>query len=151
MMYAVQVSRYLEVPKKKQGKGNMEELEDAQLTLFDIRYGSRQVLELMAEKWTILVLSALVYGVKRHGELKREIQGISQKMLTQTLRNLERDGLVERKAYPTTPPRVEYTLTPLGETFGELLKGICTWAEKYYAEIERARTQYEHKPIPDAV
>ena len=129
----------------------MEEQERAQLTIFDMRYGSREVLSLMAEKWTILVLSALAYGVKRHGELKREIEGISQKMLTQTLRNLARDGLVERKAYPTTPPRVEYTLTPLGETFGELLKGICTWAEEHYDQIRQAREQYEHKPVADVV
>ncbi len=129
----------------------MEELEISQPTIFDMRYGSREVLSLMAEKWTILVLSALAYGVKRHGELRREIQGISQKMLTQTLRNLERDGLVERKAYPTTPPRVEYTLTPLGETFGELLKGICTWAEEYYDQIQLAREQYERKLVPDTV
>ena len=129
----------------------MEEQERAQLTIFDMRYGSREVLSLMAEKWTILVLSALAYGVKRHGELKREIEGISQKMLTQTLRNLERDGLVQRIAYPTTPPRVEYTLTPLGETFGELLKGICTWAEEHYDQIQQAREQYEHKPVVDAV
>ncbi len=129
----------------------MEEQESSQLTIFDMRYGSREVLGLMAEKWTILVLSALVYGVKRHGELKREIQGISQKMLTQTLRNLERDGLVERKAYPTTPPRVEYTLTPLGETFGELLKGVCAWAEGHYDQILLAREQYEQRPVADAV
>ena len=129
----------------------MEEQESSQPTIFDMRYGSREVLSLMAEKWTILVLSALVYGVKRHGELKREIQGISQKMLTQTLRSLERDGLVERKAYPTTPPRVEYTLTPLGATFGELLKGVCAWAEEHYDQILLAREQYERKPVPDAV
>ncbi len=129
----------------------MAEQENFQQTIFDMRYGSREVLSLMAEKWTILVLSALVYGVKRHGELKREIHGISQKMLTQTLRNLERDGLVERKAYQITPPHVEYTLTPLGETFGELLKGICTWAEEYYDQIQLAREKYERKPLPDAV
>ncbi len=129
----------------------MEEQEGSQPTIFDIRYGSREVLGLMAEKWTLLVLSALVYGVKRHGELKRELRGISQKMLTQTLRNLERDGLVERNAYPTIPPRVEYTLTPLGETFGELLKGVCTWAEEHYDQILLAREQYERKLMSDAV
>lgn len=129
----------------------MAEQENFQPTIFDMRYGSREVLSLMAEKWTILVLSALVYGVKRHGELKREVHGISQKMLTQTLRNLERDGLVERKAYPTTPPRVEYALTPLGETFGKLLKGICAWAEENYDQIKLAREQYERKLVPDVV
>ena len=97
-------------------------------TVFDSKYGSRQVLDLLAEKWTALILYALAFGVKRHGELKREIKGISQKMLTRTLRNLERDGLVKRTVYHIVPPRVEYALTPLGETFSELLKDICTWA-----------------------
>lgn len=127
----------------------MEESENA--TLFDLRYGSREILSLIAEKWTILVLYALAFGVKRHGELKREITGISQKMLTQTLRNLERDGLVERKAYNEMPPRVEYTLTPLGETLSELLKNVCTWSEQHYDKILAARERYERKLVVDAV
>src|SRR5438067_11597295 len=81
-------------------------------TVFDSQYGSRQVLDLLAEKWTALVLYALAFGVKRHGELKRELKWISQKMLTRTLRNLERDGLVKRTVYHVVPPRVEYALTP---------------------------------------
>jgi DNA-binding HxlR family transcriptional regulator len=85
-------------------------------TVFDSQYGSRQVLDLLAEKWTTHILYALAFGVKRHGELKREIKGISQKMLTRTLRNLERDGLVKRTVYHVVPPRVEDALTPLGET-----------------------------------
>ena len=114
-------------------------------TVFDSKYGSRQVLDLLSEKWTALVLYALAFGMKRHGELKREIKGISQKMLTRTLRNLERDGLVKRTVYHVVPPRVEYALTPLGETFSELLKDICTWAETHFAEIEDARVEYDHK------
>jgi DNA-binding HxlR family transcriptional regulator len=113
--------------------------------VFDSQYGSRQVLDLLAEKWTALVLYALAFGVKRHRELKREIKGISQKMLTRTLRNLERDGLVKRTVYHVVPPRVEYALTPLGETLSELLKDICTWAEAHFAEIEAARVEYDHK------
>ena len=97
------------------------------------------------KNWTALVLYALAFGVKRHGELKREITGISQNMLTRTLRNLERDGLVKRTVYHVVPPRVEYTLTPLGETFSELLKDICTWAETHFAAIEDARVEYDHK------
>jgi DNA-binding HxlR family transcriptional regulator len=124
----------------------MEERANTQ-TLFDIRYGSREILSLIAEKWTILVLYALSYGAKRHGELRREIPGISQKMLTQTLRSLERDGLVERKAYDEKPPRVEYTLTPLGEMLGELLKNICVWSEQHYDKILAARERYDHKLV----
>jgi DNA-binding HxlR family transcriptional regulator len=103
------------------------------------------VLDLLAEKWTAHVLYALAFGGKRHGELKREIKGISQKMLTRTLRNLERDGLVKRTVYHVVPPRVEYALTPLGETLSELLEDICTWAETHFAEIEDARVEYDHK------
>lgn len=123
----------------------METKEDSYPTVFDAKYGSRQVLDLLAEKWTALVLYALAFGVKRHGELKHEIKGISQKMLTRTLRNLERDGLVKRTVYHVVPPRVEYTLTPLGETISELLQDICTWAEAHFAEIEAARVEYDHK------
>jgi DNA-binding HxlR family transcriptional regulator len=123
----------------------VETKEDTQSTVFDSQYGSRQVLDLLAEKWTALVLYALAYGVKRHGVLKHEIKGISQKMLTRTLRNLERDGLVKRTVYHVVPPRVEYALTPLGETLSELLKDICKWAEKHFAEIEDARVAYDHK------
>src|SRR5260221_11040327 len=95
-------------------------------TVFDSQYGSRQVLDLLAEKWTTHVLYALAFGVKRHGEIKREIKGISQKMLTRTLRNLERDGLVKRTVYHLVPPRVEHARTPLAEPFTELLTDICT-------------------------
>src|SRR5260370_8951842 len=119
--------------------------QDAHPTVFDSQYGSRQVLDLLAEKWTALVLYALAFGVKRHGELKREIQGISQKMLTRTLRNLERDGLVKRTVYHVVPPRVEYALTPLGETLSELLKTISPWPETHFAQIEDAWVAYDHK------
>src|SRR2546430_17432582 len=123
----------------------METKHYSHASVFDSQYGSRQVLDLLAEKWTTLVLYALVFGVRRHGEIKREIKGISQKMLTLTLRNLERDGLVKRTVYHVVPPRVEYALTPLGETFSELLKDIYTWAETHFAEIEDARVEYDHK------
>ena len=123
----------------------METKEYSQPTVFDMKYGSRQVLDLLSEKWTALVLYALAFGMKRHGELKREIKGISQKMLTRTLRNLERDGLVKRTVYHIVPPQVEYALTPLGETFSQLLQDICTWAETHYAEIEDAQAEYDRK------
>jgi DNA-binding HxlR family transcriptional regulator len=103
------------------------------------------VLDLLAEKWTAHVLYALAFGVKRHGELKREISGISQNMLTRTLRNVERDGLVKRTVYHVVPPRVEYALTPLGQTLTELLKEVCTWAQTHFAEIEAARGEYDQQ------
>jgi DNA-binding HxlR family transcriptional regulator len=78
--------------------------DDAPQTVFDRQYGSRAVLALLAEKWTTMVLFVLAGGTKRHGELRREIAGISQKMLTQTLRRLERNGLVARTLYPQVPP-----------------------------------------------
>ena len=123
----------------------VETKEFSQPTVFDLMYGSRQVLDLVSEKWTAFVLYALAFGMKRHGKLKHEIKGISQKMLTRTLRNLERDGLVERTVYHIVPPRVEYALTPLGESFTELLKGICIWADTHYAEIENAQAEYDQK------
>src|SRR5476651_2317683 len=81
--------------------------------------GSRQILDRIADKWTALIIHVLASGTKRHSELRRAIAGVSQKMLTQTLRSLEEDGLVERKVYPVVPPMVEYSLTPLGHTIIE--------------------------------
>lgn len=100
---------------------------------------TRAVLDLIADKWTTLVIYLLSQGTKRYGHLQREIGGISQKMLTQTLRNLEQDGLVKRVIYPEVPPRTEYSLTPLGETLRMPLGSLCEWAETHIAEVERAR------------
>ncbi|MEW5856387.1 MAG: helix-turn-helix domain-containing protein [Cyanobacteriota bacterium] len=103
----------------------------------------QQVLDSIANKWSVIVLYALSFGTKRYSELQRQIGGVSQKMLTQTLRNLERDGLVERKVYPVVPPKVEYSLTPLGETLIEPLGAICEWAEAHIQELEAAREGYD--------
>src|SRR5947209_7351494 len=92
-----------------------------QPSVFNHRCGAQQVLERISDKWTALVIHALALRTLRYGELRRQIGGISQKMLTQTLRSLERDGLVRRQVYPTLPPRVEYSLTPLGITLLEPL------------------------------
>lgn len=81
----------------------------------------------------------------RYAELHREIGGISQKMLTQTLRSLERDGLVARKVYPVVPPRVEYSLTRLGRTLIEPLRGLCRWSEKHLAELQAHRARAKAK------
>ena len=102
---------------------------------------SREVLDRIADKWTALIIRVLAKGTKRHNELQRDISGVSQKMLTQTLRSLERDGLVSRKVYPVVPPRVEYTLTPLGRSLIEPLNAICLWAEKHLPELQAARAR----------
>ena len=89
---------------------------------------TRLVLDLIADKWTTLVIYLLSCGPRRYGELQREIGGISQKMLTQTLRKLEEDGLVNRTVYPEIPPHTEYALTDLGATLRQPLGALCQWA-----------------------
>ena len=101
---------------------------------------SRLVLDRIADKWTALVIQLLARGgTLRYSALKREIGDISQKMLTQTLRSLERDGLIRRKVYPDASPKVEYALTPLGRTLIEPLNGLCRWTEKHLPELEANR------------
>lgn len=100
---------------------------------------SRQALDRLADKWTCLIVYALLDGALRNGELKRTIQGISQKMLTQTLRSMETDGLVKRKVIDIIPPHVEYSLTPLGQTLSEPLVAICRWAMDHLPEMQAAR------------
>jgi DNA-binding HxlR family transcriptional regulator len=110
---------------------------------------TRQALDLIADKWTTLVIYLLADGTSRYSELQRAVDGISQKMLTQTLRNLERNGLVHRKVYPEVPPRTEYTLTPLGQTLIEPLSALCAWAERHLPELEKARQKYQQKVLPN--
>jgi DNA-binding HxlR family transcriptional regulator len=100
---------------------------------------SREVFEVISGRWGPLAIMALKDGTKRHGELRRELEGISQKMLIQTLRNLEHNGLVEREVYPVVPPKVEYSLTPLGASLQPLLEAICQWSEQHLEEVEEAR------------
>ena len=107
--------------------------------VFDSNCGSRRVLALIADKWTAIVVYALAGGTMRFSQLRKEVEGISQKMLTQTPRSLERDGLVERKVYPSVPPKVEYSLTPLGETLKEPLSAVCKWSEEHLPEVEANR------------
>jgi len=99
--------------------------------------GSRVVIALLADKWTIPAIHALARGTRRTGELRRELAGVSQKMLTQTLRALEVHGLVERKVYPVVPPRVEYSLTALGESINEPLAQLCAWMKGHGQALER--------------
>ena len=114
-------------------------MSDVRPDVFNPNCDSRQVLALLGDRWTMLVIYALSRGTRRHAELKRTIGGISQKMLTQTLRGLERDGLVKRRAYPTVPPHVEYRLTALGRTILQPLRAVCRWAEKHVPEVRAAR------------
>jgi DNA-binding HxlR family transcriptional regulator len=102
---------------------------------------SHTVLEMLASKWVYLVVCALRPGRRRYSEIARKVEGITPKMLTQTLRVLERDGLVRRKVFPVIPPHVEYELTELGGNLGELLGQIRTWAERYAPEIHEARSR----------
>jgi DNA-binding HxlR family transcriptional regulator len=103
---------------------------------------TRQVLDRIADKWTMLVIVALQDGTLRFSELRRGIEGISQKMLTQTLRALERDGMVERDVIPTVPVTVRYTLTPLGHSLADAVSVIRTWAYENMTTIEKARATY---------
>ncbi len=103
---------------------------------------SRAVLDRIADKWTALVIHTLADGTQRFGQLNRRIGGISQKMLTQTLRALERDGLVERIVHPVVPPRVDYRLTALGRSLRQPLEAVCAWAEAHIQEIRAARARH---------
>ncbi len=96
---------------------------------------------LLADKWTIPVIHALARGTKRTGELKKTLPGVSQKMLTQTLRALEVHGLVERRVFPVVPPRVEYSLTAMGASINEPLAGICEWVERHGGALAAARAR----------
>lgn len=112
--------------------------------VFQANCPTQRVLETIADKWSVIVIYALSQQeTRRYSELQRVIGGISQKMLTQTLRKLERDGLVDRKVYPVVPPKVEYSLTPLGRTLTELLKAICQWTQIHWDQIEAARVRYD--------
>jgi DNA-binding HxlR family transcriptional regulator len=105
------------------------------------------VLDRIGDKWTVLIIGLLEYGPKRFSELQRSIGGISQKMLTQTLRNLERDGLISRKLYAEVPPRVEYTLTPFGKTLCDPIAAIVRWAEEHISEISTAQGRYDAREV----
>lgn len=110
-------------------------------SVFKAQCPSRVVLDRIADKWTALIIQVLANGPRRYGALQREIGGISQKMLTQTLRTLERDGLVSRKVYPVIPPKVEYSLTRLGRTLIDPLHALCRWSEKHLSELQANRNR----------
>jgi DNA-binding HxlR family transcriptional regulator len=107
---------------------------------------TRQVLATIADKWAALLITALADGPRRHGELARRVAGVSQKMLTQTLRVLERDGLVRRTVTASVPVRVDYELTDLGRSLVPVLKALKEWSETHIEAIMAARDAYEARP-----
>ena len=104
---------------------------------------AREVLNRVGDKWSIYIVGYLRDGPLRFNELRRSIEGISQRMLTLTLRGLERDGLVTRTVFPTIPPRVDYELTDLGRTLLEPVLAISQWAERHREEIQASRLRFD--------
>jgi len=111
----------------------------------------REVLDRVSGKWSVQILVAAAHGPIRFTELERSIEGISRRMLTLTLRNLERDGLVTRTVHPTVPPRVEYELTPVARELHETLQRLTDWAERNRVYIAEARATYDAEREPEAV
>ena len=104
---------------------------------------TRQTLDRIGDRWTVLIVGALSEGPLRFSELGYRVDGVSQKMLTQTLRSMERDGLVERTVFAQVPPRVQYELTALGHSLRKPLKALEEWAMDHMAEVFQAREDYE--------
>ena len=111
---------------------------------------TRMVLDRIADKWTVLIVGALEEKTKRFGELRREVGGVSQKMLTQTLRGLERDGVVVRTVYASVPPKVEYSLTRLGRTLVHILEEIRKWSELNIEDVLKARDDFDSRSQSEA-
>jgi len=110
--------------------------------VFDSHCPTRQVLDLIADKWTVLIIRRLADGTLRFAQLRRSVDGISQKVLTNILRSLERDGIVTRRIYASVPPKVEYSLTTLGRSLCILVEGVCGWAEANIEQVQVAREVY---------
>ena len=104
---------------------------------------ARQAIDIITDKWTPLVISLLHDGPKRYMDLKRQIGGITQKMLTQTLRKMEEEGLATRTVYPTSPPSVEYALTPLGDSLYEPIEGLLQWTRTHGLQMQSVRKHIE--------
>ncbi|MGR4878269.1 winged helix-turn-helix transcriptional regulator [Streptomyces sp. LARHCF249] len=104
---------------------------------------AREIFSDVANKWALLIIEALGEGTLRFGELRDEVEGISHKMLTQNLRMLERNGLVERTVHPVVPPRVEYTLTEPGQALRVTIDGLCAWTHHHLGHIEASRHRFD--------
>ncbi|MFC9996533.1 winged helix-turn-helix transcriptional regulator [Nocardia sp. NPDC127526] len=111
----------------------------------------RDVLDRVGDKWSVLVMALLGDGPRRYSQLERSIDGISQRMLTLTLRSLERDGLVSRAVTPTSPPRVDYRLTPVGETLSTQVNSLIDWADAHREYVARSRLRYDAERAAEAV
>jgi DNA-binding HxlR family transcriptional regulator len=125
--------------------------DDYGILQWDTREGCevRQILDRVADKWSLLVIALLERRTLRFTELRHRIEGISQRMLTVTLRQLERDGLVTRTVHPVVPPRVDYELTPLGATLHDTIQALVAWTEVHQQEIAVARTTYDRRLAMD--
>jgi DNA-binding HxlR family transcriptional regulator len=104
---------------------------------------TRLVLDRVADKWTVLILGLLANGPMRFNQLRRQIEGLSQKMLSQTLKSLERDGLISRRAFATVPVTVEYSITPLGQTLASTVDALRIWAETHIDEVLDAQKRFD--------
>lgn len=124
---------------KKEDKVKEKQLEVTEWDPYNRNCPTRKILNKIGDQWTVLVIGSLETGPMRFSELKRAIDGISQKMLTQTLRGLEADGLVARTVTPQIPPRVDYELTDLGRTLIEPLAGLEKWAKEHMSQILQIR------------
>jgi DNA-binding HxlR family transcriptional regulator len=132
--------------KKNAGPLKFQSADGKKVSSAEIDRLVEEVIDRVADKWTMLLLEALAQnGVVRFGKLAELATGISQKMLTQTLRQMEADGFVTRTVYAVVPPRVEYALTPLGESLGAAFCGVWEWAEKNYSELSRQRAAYRER------
>ena len=109
---------------------------------------ARDVLDRIGDKWSVYVIGLLGDGPRRFTDLLRRIDGISQRMLTVTLRGLERDGVVTRTVYPVVPPRVDYALTPTGHTLLATVRQLIEWADDHTADIDAARARYDTRVAP---
>ena len=118
--------------------------------VYDDRCPTRLALDRIADKWTVLIVGRLATDTRRFGELRREIAGVSPKVLTQKLRELERDGLVARRIYASVPPKVEYSLTPLGRTLVGLLDAIRVWAETHIETVLEAQQAFDSQAFTPA-
>jgi DNA-binding HxlR family transcriptional regulator len=119
--------------------------------VFDSHCPTRQVLDLIADKWTVLIIRRLADGTLRFAQLRRSVDGISQKVLTNLLRSLERDGIVTRRIYASVPPKVEHSLTNLGRSLCDLVEGICRWAEANIEQVQAAREMYARTLRQDSI
>ena len=110
---------------------------------YSLNCPTRLVLDRIADKWAVLLLGVLVERPARFNQLRRKIEGLSQKMLSQALKSLERDGLVHRHAIATVPVTVEYSITPLGRTLAASVDSLRLWAEAHIAEVQKAQKRYD--------